>query len=478
MKYLITGANGQLGYDICQELQARNIKNVFLGTKENLDITNENQVKEVLNDYKPDIIIHCAAYTKVDDAENDKDVCYNVNVNGTRNIVKYAMEIGSKVVYFSTDYVFDGTKSSPYDEYDKPNPINYYGLTKYLGEEEVKKMQDYLIVRVSWLFGMHGNNFVKTMIRLGKTKDKLNVVFDQMGSPTYTKDLAITIIDMLNKNCTGIYNVTNDDYCTWYEFAKKIMEINNINIRVYPVSTEEYKCSAKRPLNSRLSKNKLEGQLLKLPSWKDALNRFNEVLLKQEKGKMLKITETCLKDCYILEPKRFGDERGYFSSFFLLDELHNNSIAFYGVVQCSRSKSAKGVVRGLHYQKDPKCQAKIVEVIKGSVIDVVVDIRVGSPTYGKSFTILLTENNNKQLYVPRGFAHGFVSLEDDTIFQYLVDNDYAPELEDGIYWNDPDLGIDWKKIFDEYGIKNVSLTTRDEMRVKLEDKDNDFQYEI
>ena len=160
----------------------------------------------------------------------------------------------------------------------------------------------------------------------------------------------------------------------------------------------------------------------------------------------MKMLKTALEDCYIIEPDRFGDDRGYFSPYF---------------IQSNFDKSAKGVVRGLHFQKDPKCQAKLVEVIKGAAIDVVVDIREDSPTYGKWQKVLLTEDDNKQLYVPRGFAHGFVSLEDNTIFQYLIDNDYAPELEDGILWNDPELGIDWDNIFKEYNIeKGVPVNAR------------------
>lgn len=179
----------------------------------------------------------------------------------------------------------------------------------------------------------------------------------------------------------------------------------------------------------------------------------------------MKIMNTNLEDCYIIEPDRFGDDRGYFSPYFIQSNF--DKLGFEGVVQANRSKSCKGVVRGLHFQKDPKCQAKIVEVIKGSAIDVVVDIREDSKTYGKWFKVLLTEDNNRQLYVPRGFAHGFVSLEDDTIFQYLIDNDYAPELEDGILWNDPDIGIDWADIFKEYDIKKPILSNKDIAREPL-----------
>lgn len=189
----------------------------------------------------------------------------------------------------------------------------------------------------------------------------------------------------------------------------------------------------------------------------------------------MKKIETELLDCYILEPDRFGDERGYFSPYYIESNL--KELGFKGVVQANRSKSAKGVVRGLHFQENPKCQAKIVEVIRGSAIDVVVDIRRNSDTYGKYTAVKLTEDNNRQLYVPRGFAHGFISLEDDTIFQYLVDNDYAPSMEGGILWNDPDLGIDWDKLFHENGIGNPILSEKDKIHPTLKDSKVVFERE-
>ena len=190
----------------------------------------------------------------------------------------------------------------------------------------------------------------------------------------------------------------------------------------------------------------------------------------------MKIIPIELKDCYILEPNRFGDERGYFSPFFIQEELNKNNIFFDSVVQANRSKSSKGVVRGLHFQKDPKCQTKIVEVINGKAIDVVVDIRVGSPTYGKYTAVLLTPDNNRQLYVPRGFAHGFISLEDNTIFQYLIDNDYAPDKEAGILWNDEELNIPWGEMFKEYNIENPLLSDKDQKHLTLSKSPKYFTY--
>ena len=196
----------------------------------------------------------------------------------------------------------------------------------------------------------------------------------------------------------------------------------------------------------------------------------------------MKIIETGLKDCYIVEPNVFGDDRGYFSPFFIQKDMENNSLFFEGVVQCNRSKSAKGVVRGLHFQKAPKCQTKLVEVINGSAIDVVVDIREGSPTYGKHVAVLLKPydkndiTSGRQLYVPRGFAHGFISLEDNTVFQYLIDNDYAPDMESGIYWNDPELGIDWEGMFKEYGIDQPITSEKDGNHLTLRKSPSYFKY--
>lgn len=180
----------------------------------------------------------------------------------------------------------------------------------------------------------------------------------------------------------------------------------------------------------------------------------------------MKLIKTQLEDCYIIEPEKYGDNRGYFSPYFIQKEI--SDLGFEKVVQANRSKSCKGVVRGLHFQNEPKCQAKIVEVISGSAIDVVVDMREDSKSFGKSISVLLTPDNNRQILIPRGFAHGFVSLEDNTIFQYLIDNDYAPELESGILWNDPKLDIDWEGIFKEYGIEKPILSDKDINREPLE----------
>ena len=279
MKFLVTGVSGQLGHDIVKELINRGYTNYIAPTVKEMDITDKIVVENIMSSYKPDVIFHCAAYTAVDKAEENKEICYNVNVNGTKNIVEAAKKNGAKVVYISTDYVFDGSKVDIYVEEDKTNPINYYGYTKLCGEKLVEELDKYLIVRISWAFGINGNNFIKTMLNLSETKNKLSVVSDQIGSPTYTEDLSKLLIDMVERNKTGLFNATNQGYCSWYEFAKYIFEINNKDVIVDPILTKDYKTIAKRPLNSRLSKDKLELEgLNRLPDWKDATKRYCKML--------------------------------------------------------------------------------------------------------------------------------------------------------------------------------------------------------
>lgn len=283
MKYLITGATGQLGYDIIQELNKRNELNYHAPTSEEMDITNNDVVMEVIKNYCPDVIFHCAAYTAVDKAEENKEMCYNVNVNGTKNIVDAAKQCGAKVVYISTDYVFDGTKNGPYLPEDETKPVNYYGYTKLCGEKEVSKLEDYLIVRISWVFGMNGNNFIKTMLRLAETKKEISVVSDQIGSPTYTEDLSKLLVDLVKNNKRGIFHATNEGYCTWNEFAKYIFEITGNDVVVNEILTKDYNTLATRPLNSKLSKDKLDEELIdRLPTWQDATKRFCKLLRKEK----------------------------------------------------------------------------------------------------------------------------------------------------------------------------------------------------
>lgn len=280
MKILVTGYTGQLGYDVFQEGSKRGFEMVGLGSKD-LDITQKHLVNQSVKEILPDAIIHCAAYTSVDKAEDDKDNCWNVNVNGTRYLAEAAKDVGAKFMYISTDYVFNGEGDTPFKENDEPCPVGYYGLTKYEGEKMTQSiLSDWFIVRISWVFGVNGNNFVKTMLRLSETNDELNVVGDQVGSPTNTFDLSRLLIDMIQTNKYGIYHATNEGYCSWADFANEIFKQAGKPVKVNYIKTEDYPTRAVRPRNSRLSKQKLvDNGFLPLQSWQESLNHYLKEIL-------------------------------------------------------------------------------------------------------------------------------------------------------------------------------------------------------
>ncbi len=281
MKILVTGVKGQLGYDCVKELNKRGYTDVQGIDIDDLDITNEIKVHEFINTYKPDIVMHNAAYTSVDKAEQNPELCYKVNSLGTKYIAEACKNINATMVYISTDYVFSGIGENFYEVNDKKEGLSVYGKTKSVGEDFVlNTITKFFIVRISWVFGVNGNNFIKTMLKLAKLgKTELNVVSDQVGSPTYTADLAVLLCDMIASNKYGIYHATNEGICSWCEFAKKIFELSNINIKVNSITTEEYRKlvpnQAVRPLNSRLSKKSLDrAGFNRLPNWEDALERY------------------------------------------------------------------------------------------------------------------------------------------------------------------------------------------------------------
>ncbi len=275
MKILVTGVKGQLGYDICRVLAERNIP--YCGADiEDFDITDAAATGAFIKNYAPDAIIHCSAYTAVDKAEDMPEVCRRVNAEGPANIAAVAREIGAKMMYISTDYVFPGTGEAFYQPDDPTGPISVYGKTKCMGEEAVRAaLDEHFIVRISWVFGKNGNNFIKTMLRLSETKTDLNVVCDQIGSPTYTWDLSHLLCDMIVTDRYGTYHATNEGVCSWAEFASEIMKMAGKHTAIHPIPTSEYPTRAARPLNSRMSKDKLaENGFSKLPHWKDALERY------------------------------------------------------------------------------------------------------------------------------------------------------------------------------------------------------------
>ena len=286
MKYLVTGVTGQLGYDLKKQLLKQN-QEVFAPTRAQMDIQDEESVRKVVKAYQPDIIIHCAAYTAVDKAEQEKEKAYTTNVIGTKNLTLASIENAAKMIYISTDYVFDGKKNVIYHEDDTVHPINIYGKTKELGEEMTRQNPNHLIARISWVFGVNGNNFVKTMVKLGQTHDHLTVVNDQVGSPTYTKDIAKRLIAMSRNEIYGTYHLTNDGYCTWNELASYIFETTKQEVEVEGITTEKYYENSKniiaaRPKNSKLSKEKLENLgFPKLPTWQEAVEDYCKVLKKK-----------------------------------------------------------------------------------------------------------------------------------------------------------------------------------------------------
>ncbi|MEH7611860.1 dTDP-4-dehydrorhamnose reductase [Gottfriedia acidiceleris] len=283
MKVLVTGYGGQLGYDVVQECERHGL-NVKGCSRKELDITKRESVFSIVDSYKPDVIIHCAAYTAVDKAEDDKENCWNVNVEGTRSLVEAAKKHHSKFIYISTDYVFNGKGEIPFSEGDQPDPIGYYGLTKYEGEKVVQSfIENYFIIRISWVFGINGNNFIKTMLRLSETRDELNIVGDQIGSPTYTVDLARLIVELVKSHKYGIYHATNEGFTSWADFAEEIFKQTDSKTLVKSIASEDYPTRAARPKNSRLAKQKLvENGFQSLPSWQDALARYLVQLKRDE----------------------------------------------------------------------------------------------------------------------------------------------------------------------------------------------------
>lgn len=275
MKVLVTGVKGQLGYDVVKELEKRGMEAVGVDIEE-MDITDAASVEKVIGEAAPDAVIHCAAYTAVDAAEDNEELCRRVNADGPRNIANMCKRLDIPMIQISTDYVFDGMGEQLWQPDDKREPASVYGQTKYEGELAVQNtLEKYFIVRIAWVFGVNGRNFVKTMLNLGKTRDKVTVVCDQFGSPTYTYDLAKLLVDMVQTDKYGVYHATNEGFCSWYDFACEIFRQAGIQVEVTPVTSDQYPAKAKRPFNSRMSKDKLEENgFERLPAWQDALCRY------------------------------------------------------------------------------------------------------------------------------------------------------------------------------------------------------------
>ena len=277
MRVLVTGVKGQLGYDVMNELAKRGYEGVGV---DEMDITDARKVDEVITKAQVDKVVHCAAYTAVDAAEDNVELCRRVNAEGTENIAKVCKRLDLPMVYLSTDYVFDGEGERPWEPDDERDPLNVYGQTKYEGELAVERNLDkYFIVRIAWVFGVNGKNFIKTMLNLAQNHDTITVVDDQVGSPTYTYDLARLLVDMIETEKYGRYHATNEGLCTWYEFAKEIFRQAGVDVKVVPVTSEQFQAKARRPHNSRMNKDKLEAMgFQRLPSWQDALSRYLKII--------------------------------------------------------------------------------------------------------------------------------------------------------------------------------------------------------
>lgn len=272
MKVLVTGVKGQLGFDVFNELVSRGFETIGVDIDE-MDITSYEDVNRVINETNVDCVVHCAAYTAVDRAEDDVNLCRKVNVDGSKNIALVCKNLDIKMIYISTDYVFSGEGTDAFEVDSPKRPNNVYGLSKSDGEDIVTELVNkHFIIRISWAFGINGNNFINTMLRLGKERGEVKVVNDQIGSPTYTYDLAKLIADMIVTEKYGTYHATNEGYCSWYEFAKEIFYQAKLDVNVIPVESSEFIVKAIRPKNSRLSKSSLDqAGFNRLQTWKDAL---------------------------------------------------------------------------------------------------------------------------------------------------------------------------------------------------------------
>ncbi len=277
MKVLVTGVTGQLGYDVVRVLRGRGVETVG-ATRAEMPLDDPEKARAFVEATRPDAVIHCAAYTAVDRAEDERELCHAINAESTRTIAGACEEIGAKLVYISTDYVFPGTGEKFYETDDETAPCNVYGASKLAGESAVRDAMAsgrFFIVRISWVFGVHGKNFIRTILGLAKTRDALTVVDDQVGSPTYTTDLAELLTDMVESGKFGVYHATNEGICSWAELAAEAIQQRGLRTKVTPVSSDMYPTKAVRPKNSRLSKASLDrGGFHRLPDWKDAVRRY------------------------------------------------------------------------------------------------------------------------------------------------------------------------------------------------------------
>lgn len=457
-RVVIFGGNGNLGTDLVKEF-TRAGDAVVSATRSDCDVTVSEDVEKFLAAHPADVIINATAYNAVDlaEAEPVRSMAMRLNGDAPGILAREAKKIGAKFLHFSSDYIFSGDATSMNAEDAVPLPVNVYGESKLAGEAAVRHEHDSAyIVRTSRLFGQQGAaadckpSFVTLIVQRALTKPAITLVDEEFACPTFTADLAAAVRALFDDSYpAGTYHLVNeDDGVTWSGFAEEIFTVLGIDPSRSTVDGATFQRPAKRAL-STMMKN---ARGPKLPSRRDALMRF---LLGPLKGGM-NIEQTGISGLFAFTPKRFGDERGWFSEVLSLVALRNLGLRT-DLVQINEGQSTKGILRGLHFQAPPFGQAKIVSCTAGSVCDVVVDIRTASPTYGKHFSIELSAANGKALYVPEGFAHGLMSLEDGSRLRYHVFGaPWEKSSEGGLRYDDPALGIVWPDL----GVP-ISANTRD-----------------
>ncbi len=441
----IFGGTGNLGGELGKAWQRTGAR-VFSVSRKECDVTKKESIESFFAMHKPDIVINAAAYNAVDKAEDESERAFLLNAEAPRLLAQEAKAQGTTFVHVSTDYVFSGNEGE-YTEDAEVMPINVYGNSKLQGEVAVRESNDEaFIVRTSKLFGRQGTSpdakpsFVTIMTKLALTKPELTIVDEEIGCPTYTADLAEAIVKLgLENYAPGTYHLVNEDEGkTWYGFAQEIFDVLGIAPKMKPVAGDAFPRPAKRPKKIILQNTKGP----KLPSRRDALERFLRGPLKAG----MDIQLTGIPGLFAFTAKRLGDERGWFSEAMNFAWLRDVGLE-HVPVQINEGQSLKGIVRGLHFQAPPFAQTKIVSCTAGKIYDVAVDIRKDSPTYGKSFGIELSAQNGTCLYIPEGFAHGMMSLEDGSRIRYhIFGAGWERSAEGGLRYNDPDIHISWPDI--------------------------------
>ncbi len=447
MNIVIFGASGNLGGELVKAYARKGVT-VHAPTRNMCDLGKDESIEAYLARVSPEIIINAAAYNAVDAVEQPAglDEAKRLNENAPRTIARCAERLGAVLVHVSTDYVFSGGDGVFHEE-SIPNPCNAYGQTKLAGELAVREScSKVFLVRTSKLFGRQGSSlqaklsFVSIMAKLALTKGELTVVDGEVGCPTYTVDLATAILELLGGTYAyGVYHLVNeDDGVTWLAFAQEIVATLGLSPKITPIAPVDFVRPAKRPLSSILLNTKGP----KLPSRKDALARFLLGPFKKGMG----IEQTSIPGLFAFTPPRNGDERGWFSEVLNVGMLRDLGLVS-SFVQINEGQSLQGIVRGMHFQAPPFAQTKIVACTAGRIFDVAVDIRQGSPTYGAWFGVELSAQNGKMLYIPEGFAHGMMALEDGSRIRYHVaGSSWEPSAESGLRFDDPSLSIVWPEL--------------------------------